>query len=94
MNKTLALMEVLDAQLNILNIEGFRSEHQIYTGTETETTYVETECCHCKGSGEVFIYEWGDWHTCPECDGAGSVEIMKDVEVPYWDSYTESNIVI
>lgn len=107
MNKTLLMMQVLDAQLTVLNIEGIRSEYQIYEYEETETD--EIPCEHCQGEGEIpnenfdllpcddpnDVDDWlfGDpYIECEHCEGTGT--ILENRIVKFFDSWTESNIFI
>jgi hypothetical protein len=98
MNETLAIMQVIDAQLSILNIEGWKSEHQIFRDFETVVNFELVQCSLCKGAGEIFYEdEWSlydDFTTCPECDGYGKVENTIEKVVSYEESWTISNIVI
>ena len=98
------MMNVLDAQLAILNIEGIRSEHQIYQYEETET--VPVICDKCAGEGTIEPDDWNelefdfyldeyvpvDYKDCDACEGNGYSEKSKTFK--YTESWTESNIIL
>ena len=89
----LATMDVLDAQFNILNIEGLHSS--LYMERYTEPEGEIYNCPRCFGHGSVPAHD--DWGylgdvDCPDCEGAGDLE--KETEVIVDDSWFESNIII
>jgi len=89
-----ALMDVLDAQFNILNTEGFTSSLYMFRYEEYEGE--QEPCGECGGDGVMPLFSLAGRYyrdvDCLTCDGLGYLD--KEKLVPIDESEFTSNILI
>ncbi len=88
--KTKSLLRVLEGQLLVLNIEGIKSEMNIYNYCETKRE--EVNCYDCDGIGYNYCPCCNQKVNCSCCNGTGAIDFT--IEVPVTDVEIESNIFI